>query len=176
MDYPTYDPQAVQPMRDELTTVGFTELSTVEEVDQYLTKDETVLLMLNSVCGCSAGSARPGVCAALQNSIIPDNAITLFAGQEKTAIAHLRNKYLPEYSASSPNLILFKNGKVVHFFQRHDIQQLSAENLSDSLAQLFNEHCEKKGPSIPADQYDSLSFTISCGSKVKRMDGAESSC
>lgn len=178
MDNLTYDPEAVQYMRDELTTVGFAELSTIEEVDEYIVnkKDETVLVFLNSVCGCSAGTARPGMCAALQNAKIPDHIITLFAGQEKTAISHLRSNYLSDYSSSSPNIILFKNGEVIKFFERIHIQSLSAEDLSDQMADVFNEHCDKTGPSIPSEKYDKLSFTISCGSKIKRLDSVEPSC
>lgn len=170
LNLPTYDPRAVQPMRDELKAVGFTEVFTIEEVDDYLKnkKDETVLVVLNSVCGCSAGCVRPGISAALQNATIPDHIITLFAGQEKDAIAHLRGEYLTNYESSSPNIILFKNGEIVQFLERMHIQEHTPESLSTKVVEIFDAHCKKAGPSIPAEEYDKLSFTISCGSNVKR--------
>ncbi|GMT48651.1 MAG: UPF0403 protein [bacterium] len=171
MDYPTYDPTEVQFMRDELTAVGFTEVATIEEVDEYIAnkKDETVLVVINSVCGCSAGCARPGISAALQNSKIPDHVITLLAGQEKTAINHIRNNYLADYNPSSPNIILFKNAKVLKFFERIHIQELTAEMVENQVIDIFNEHCEKAGPSIPKEDYDKLSFTIACGSSITQL-------
>ena len=93
---PMYDPAAVQPMRDELVYVGFKELTTPEEVDEVLSQqnDETTFVFINSVCGCAAGSARPGVSIALQGKIIPDNIVTVFAGQDKDAVDTVRTKYL----------------------------------------------------------------------------------
>ncbi|HEO66231.1 MAG TPA: BrxA/BrxB family bacilliredoxin [Spirochaetes bacterium] len=171
MDNPTYNPKEVLFMREELTAVGFTEVFTIEEVDKYIAnkKDETVLVAVNSVCGCSAGCARPGVGAALQNDKIPDHSITLLAGQEKTAINHIRDTYLSDYNPSSPNMILFKNGKILKFFERIHIQELTAETLADQLVDTFNEHCTKTGPSVPKEEYDKLSFTITCGSKISRV-------
>ncbi len=170
MDYPTYNPEQVQYMRDELTAVGFKEVFTIDEVDQYLNKsDETVLIFINSVCGCSAGCARPGVSAALQNTKIPDNIITLLAGQEKTAIEHIRNQYLSDYQPSSPNIILFKNGKVLKNLERIQIQGLTADMLSNQVVEMFNMYCNKQGPSIPAQDYNKLNFTINCGSSIDML-------
>src|SRR5258706_1866416 len=105
---PVYDPEAVQPMRDELLAAGFNEMLTPADVDTYLSKTEgTTLVMINSVCGCAAGSARPGVTLALQNSKIPDNITTVFAGQDRDAVDHLRSMYLPGIPPSSPFMAIF---------------------------------------------------------------------
>jgi len=101
---PLYDPDAVQPMREELTYVGFQELTLPEEVDQILSAkdDKTKFVVINSVCGCAAGSARPGATLALQHRVIPDQYLTVFAGQDRDAVDLLRNKFLSEYPPSSP--------------------------------------------------------------------------
>ena len=112
---PSYQPAIVQPYRDELTAVGFKELLTPAEVDAALDKkdDKIILVVLNSVCGCSARSARPGTVLSLLNRVVPDEYVTLFAGMEKEAVAHFRNRYLPGLTASSPNIALFKNGALI---------------------------------------------------------------
>src|SRR5258706_4492698 len=112
---PIYDPNAVQPMRDELVAAGFTELITASDVDTHMTAeiDKIILVMINSVCGCAAGSARPGVTLALQNNIIPDKILTVFAGQDRDAVDHLRQNYLQGIPPSSPFMALFKNGEIV---------------------------------------------------------------
>ena len=153
--YPSYDPVTVQPMRDELTSVGCKELLTPEYVNKALDRhdDKTVLVVINSVCGCSAGSARPAVMVALQNSIIPDELYTLFGGMEKDAIDRYRSKYLPGYMPSSPHIALFRNGEPVAIFQRSDIEGHNAESIGDELVTLFNKECNNTGPSISAKDF-----------------------
>ncbi len=170
---PNYDPAAVQPMRDELIAVGFQELSTPGEVDQAIDvkDDKIVLLMINSVCGCAAGSARPGVCEALQHSVIPDRLVTVFAGQDKAALAHLREKYLPMFPPSSPAMALFKNGQVVGMMHRHMIEGHSPEEIAAALKEAFDQHCSAAGPSVPPEHYAQVVHARSCGSKIPRFNG-----
>jgi len=165
---PIYDPAAVQPMRDELTYIGFQEAVTPQLVEETLgnKNDETVLVVLNSVCGCSAGSARPGVSEALQNSVIPDKLITLFAGQDRDAVDYFREKYLPEVAPSSPFIALFKNGTALHLMPRHRIEGRYAEEIADELKQVFDSQCLNSGPSISKEKYDQLIHAKMCGSKI----------
>ncbi|KAF0139457.1 MAG: hypothetical protein FD122_3224 [Stygiobacter sp.] len=165
---PIYDPEAVQPMRDELTFVGFQEATTPQLVEDFLGKqtDETVLVVLNSVCGCSAGSARPGVAEALQNSVIPDKLVTLFAGQDRDAVDYFRQKYLPEVAPSSPFIALFKNGSAVHLMPRYKIEGRYADEIADELKQVFNNLCKTQGPSVSKEKYDQLVYAKTCGSKI----------
>jgi putative YphP/YqiW family bacilliredoxin len=165
---PIYDPEAVQPMRDELIYVGFQEATTPQLVDEILSQknSETILVFVNSVCGCSAGSARPGVSLALQNKIIPDKLVTVFAGQDRDAVELLRDKYLPGIPPSSPFIALFKNGEIIYTMPRHHIEGRYAEEISDDLKNVFNQWCKKEGPSIPKEKYDKLVHAITCGSKI----------
>ena len=155
---PNYDSVTVQPMRDELTSVGCKELLTPDDVDKALGRydDKTVLVIINSVCGWSAGSARPGVMVALQNSIIPDEFYTMFGGMEKYAIDRYRNKYLPNHQPSSPHIALFRNGEPLVIFQRSDIDGHSAESITNELATIFNKECNNTGPSIPAKDFENI--------------------
>lgn len=165
---PMYDPQAVQPMRDELTYVGFTELTTSEGVDQILSKqnDETTFVFINSVCGCAAGSARPGVSLALQGKTIPDNFVTVFAGQDKEAVQLVRTKYLKNFPPSSPSAALIKNGEVLFMLPRHHIEGRTPEDVAIILEKVFNTHCNNEGPSISKEKYDKLVHAKMCGSKI----------
>ena len=174
-DIPTYDPVAVKPMREELNAVGFRDLLTPEDVDEALARPGTTLVVLNSVCGCSAGSARPGVCAALQNRRIPDQLVALFAGQEKSAVAHLRG-HLAGHAPSSPNIALFKDGELVALMERHHIQGMDAEAIAQAWSAIFDEVCSKDGPSIPEEDYARLEHVVACGSKLARTDGSRGSC
>jgi putative YphP/YqiW family bacilliredoxin len=155
---PSYDAVSVQPMRDELTSVGCKELITPENVDKALDRkdNKTILVVINSVCGCSAGSGRPGVLIALQNNIIPDELYTLFGGMEKDAIDRYRNKYLPNHQTSSPHIALFKNGEPVAIFKRSDIDGHSAENIAIELVAIFNKECSNTGPSISAKNFENI--------------------
>lgn len=138
MPYPEY---ICTPMRQELTNAGFQELKTPEEVDNSIPNAEgTALLVLNSVCGCAAGTARPGVRLALQNAKVPSHLYTVFAGQDLEATAQARKYTLP-YPPSSPAIALFKNGKLVHFIERHHIEGRSAEMIADHLKSAFEEYC-----------------------------------
>jgi putative YphP/YqiW family bacilliredoxin len=155
---PSYDAITVQPMRDELTSVGCKELLTPENVDKALDRNDnkTVLVVINSVCGCSAGSGRPGVMMALQNSIIPDELYTLFGGMEKDAIDRYRSKYLPNHHASSPHIALFRNGEAVAILQRSDIDGHSADSIAVELIAIFNEESTNIGPSISVKDFENV--------------------
>ena len=169
---PIYDPEAVQPMRDELTAAGFIELITPADVDKYLgEKEGTTFVMINSVCGCAAGSARPGVTLALQNSKIPDRITTVFAGQDRDSVDHLRTIYLPGIPPSSPYMALFKDGELVFLMQRMNIEGKTADMVAEELTAAFNEHCKKEGPSVPKEQYDAILHAKACGSKIPRYSG-----
>lgn len=137
-----YPEMLVAPMRAELTTVGFKELKTTDEVVSTLEKPEgTTLVVVNSVCGCAAGSARPGVVSAVQSTTkLPDNLVTVFAGMEKEATDKARSYMLP-YPPSSPSIALFKNGELVHMIERHHIEGRSAQMISDNLKLAFEEFC-----------------------------------
>jgi putative YphP/YqiW family bacilliredoxin len=153
-----YDSETVQPMRDELISVGCKELLTPENVDKVLDRkdNKTILVVINSVCGCSAGSGRPGVMLALQNRIIPDELYTLFGGMEKDAIDHYRSKYLPNQLASSPHITLFRNGKPLAILQRSDIDGHSAESIAAELVTVFNEESTNIGPSISVKDFENI--------------------
>ena len=136
-----YPAQIVIPMKEELTDNGFQELLTPEEVDAQLAKEGTTLIMINSVCGCSAGSARPGVLMAVANAKTkPDFLTTSFAGFDVDAIKTLRQHLLP-YPASSPSIALFKNGELVHFIERHQIEGRPAQMIANNLIGAFDQYC-----------------------------------
>ena len=133
----------VQPMRDELTRIGFQELRTPEEVEEKMEGEGakgTTLLAVNSVCGCAAGLARPAVADAPNNEKKPDHLYTVFAGQDKEATAKART-YLKGLPPSSPSFFLLKDGKVVHAVHRHDIENRSLEEISQNLKQAFDKYC-----------------------------------
>src|SRR5690242_19213622 len=121
---PSYPPAVVQPYRDELTAVGFKELLTPADVDAALDKKDgkISLIVVNSVSGCSARSARPGTVLSLLNRVVPDEYVTLFAGMEKEAVSHFRTRYLPGITPSSPNIVLFQNGKFLYILHRYQIE------------------------------------------------------
>jgi putative YphP/YqiW family bacilliredoxin len=137
-----YPEQLVAPMRSDLTSAGFNELKTAEEVDKFLESNKgTTLLVINSVCGCAAGAARPGVKWALQNSTKkPDSLATVFAGVDKEAVAKAREYTLP-YPPSSPSIALFKDGELVHFVERHHIEGRNAQMIGQHLVEVFDEYC-----------------------------------
>jgi putative YphP/YqiW family bacilliredoxin len=137
-----YPEMLVAPMRQQLEQVGFTSLMTPAEVENALTdKSGTKLLVFNSVCGCAAGTARPGVMKAVQDSAKkPDMLLTVFAGQEVDAVAKAREFTAP-YPPSSPSIALYKNGELVHFIERHMIEGRSAEMIASNLQAAFDEFC-----------------------------------
>ena len=136
-----YPEELCKPMREELTSVGFKELKTTQDVDRALQKKEgTLLVLVNSVCGCAAGSCRPGVLLSLDNSKKPDVLTTVFAGQDKEATAKAR-AYMQPYPPSSPSIALFKDGKLVHFVERHEIEGNLKHVISENLINAYNQYC-----------------------------------
>ncbi|MCU0385804.1 MAG: BrxA/BrxB family bacilliredoxin [Flavihumibacter sp.] len=136
-----YPAEIVMPMKEELTEQGFVELLTPEEVDIQLKKPGTTLVVVNSVCGCSAGTARPGVLMAVHNSPKkPDFLATSFAGFDIDAVRKLREHLLP-YPPSSPSVALFKDGQLVHFIERHMIEGRSAQMIAHNLIAAFEQYC-----------------------------------
>jgi len=136
-----YPEEIVLPMKEELTDNGFSELLTPGDVDAQLAKEGTTLVMVNSVCGCSAGSARPGVLMAVANSEKkPDFLTTAFAGFDVEAVQKLR-EHLAPYPPSSPAIALFKNGELVHFIERHQIEGRPAQMIAHNLLAAFDVYC-----------------------------------
>jgi len=136
-----YPEMLVAPMRAELTNVGFTELKTPEEVEKAMNeKDGTALIVFNSVCGCAAGSARPGVIKSVVSDKKPAKLYTVFAGQDIEAVAKAREFTAP-YPPSSPSVALFKNGELVHFIERNQIEGRPAEMIAASLQGAYAEFC-----------------------------------
>ena len=136
-----YDQQMVQPMRDELTAAGVTELRTRGDVDGVLAREgRTTLIFVNSVCGCAAGTARPGLIKALGHEVLPDNVTSVFAGVDQDAVSHARSKFT-DHQPSSPSVALFRDGELVDMVERHDIEIRSAEQLAARLTQAFDKFC-----------------------------------
>jgi putative YphP/YqiW family bacilliredoxin len=136
-----YPQEIVIPMKEELTEHGFSELLSEQDVNDQLARPGTTLVMINSVCGCSAGSARPGVLMAVSNTgKKPDFLTTSFAGFDIDAVRSLRHHMLP-YPPSSPSIALFKNGQLVHFIERHQIEGRSAQAIAQNLISAFETHC-----------------------------------
>lgn len=135
--YPEY---LVAPMREELTKVGFKELKSAADVDSALKTSGTSLVVVNSVCGCAAANARPGVRKAVENAKKPNQLLTVFAGMEKDAVDQARAHMLP-YPPSSPAIALFKDGELVHMIERHQIEGRSADMIADNLMAAFDQYC-----------------------------------
>ena len=136
-----YPPELVAPMSQELTNFGFEALTSPEDVDKAITSSEgSLLLVVNSVCGCAAANARPGAKLALDNAKKPGHLYTVFAGVDKEATAKAREHMLP-YPPSSPSIALFKDGKLVHFLERHHIEGRSAEIIAANLRMAFDHYC-----------------------------------
>ena len=136
-----YPELMVQPMREELTRIGVTELRTAEEVEGFMSDTSgSALILVNSVCGCAAGMARPGLRMALENGTKPDRVATVFAGQDLEATAKARS-YFGDVPPSSPSMALFKGGELVHFVPRHRIEGREASIVAADLTAAFAEHC-----------------------------------
>ena len=136
-----YPPDLVAPMHKDLTDHGFQGLHTVEEVDTFMKNMEgTAMLVVNSVCGCAAAMARPGAKLSLQNEKTPTQTATVFAGVDREATERAREYLLP-YPPSSPSIALFKDGKLVHFIERHQIEGRPAEMIAANLKMAFDKHC-----------------------------------
>jgi putative YphP/YqiW family bacilliredoxin len=136
-----YSEMLIAPMREDLTRHGLEEARTPADIDRLLAPGGgTVMIVTNSVCGCAAAKARPGIGMALQNSARPDKAATVFAGADEAAVAHLR-EILSDYPPSSPSVALFKDGKPVYVLHRRDIEPRDAFQISEVLRQAFNQYC-----------------------------------
>ena len=135
-----YPEELVRPMKAELESAGFTSLHTIEEVDAALAKEGTTLVMVNSVCGCAAGTARPGAIASLANDKFPTNLTTVFAGVDADATNKARGFMIP-FPPSSPAIALFKDGQLVHMLERHHIEGRSAQMIAANLVGAHDEHC-----------------------------------
>ncbi|MEO8962140.1 MAG: BrxA/BrxB family bacilliredoxin [Ginsengibacter sp.] len=136
-----YPEEIVIPMKGELTESGFSDLATEQQVEDALQQTGTTLFVINSVCGCSAGTARPGTLLAVETSPKkPDHLVTSFAGFDYEAVNKVREHLLP-YPPSSPSIALFKDGKLVHFLERHNIEGASAQMISNNLAAAFEAYC-----------------------------------
>ncbi|WP_059049775.1 BrxA/BrxB family bacilliredoxin [Paenibacillus senegalimassiliensis] len=141
MSFDQYMRDMVQPMRDELTVLGIQELRTPEDVEEKVPASQgTALIVVNSVCGCAAGQCRPGVAQALAHDLTPDHLFTVFAGQDKEATAKAREYFAP-YPPSSPSIALMKDGELVHFIERHQIEDRSAEEIAADLTGAFDRFC-----------------------------------
>lgn len=141
-----YDPIMVKPMRDEAVGIGFKELYSADEVKNELSKKGTTFVFVNSVCGCAAGKARPGLALAInwakENNAMPDNLITVFAGMEKDAVNEAR-KYFGSYPPSSPQMALLKDGELVQIIQRLEIENADANTVANKIAGVLKQHCGK---------------------------------
>lgn len=139
-----YDERIVQPMREELTRLGIEETRTVEEVEAALSSRKgTALVVVNSVCGCAAGNARPAIAMALQNAQVrPDRMITVFAGNDREATQTARS-YFTGYRPSSPSIALIRDGEVVKMLERHNIEGRDATQIATELVQAFEQYCAK---------------------------------
>jgi len=135
-----YDPMLVQPMREELTSLGIQELRTAEAVDAALAKPGTTMVVVNSVCGCAAGGARPGVALAMKHGTLPDNIVTVFAGQDTDATERARS-FFTGVPPSSPSVAIMRDGQLVAFLPRHHIEGRSPEMIAASLTSAFDEIC-----------------------------------
>lgn len=136
-----YPPELVAPMKADLTDIGFQELTTAQAVEEALGQQEgTSFLVVNSVCGCAAGAARPAVKAAVNNEKKPDRMLTVFAGVDTEAVQKARD-FMAPYPPSSPSMAMFKDGKLVHFIERHQIEGNNAESISSHLKQVFDHFC-----------------------------------
>ena len=136
-----YPEEIVRPMKEELTTIGFKELLSTDDVESAMSKLGTALVVVNSVCGCAAANARPAVRISLNNSNTPDHLYTVFAGVDRDATDAARAKMVP-FPPSSPSLALFKDGELVHMIERHHIEGRTAQIIAENLIQAFNEFCD----------------------------------
>ena len=135
-----YPLEIIKPMKEELTSIGFKDLTKSEDVNNYILNSKSAVLIVNSVCGCAAANARPGVISSISNPKVPDELLTVFAGVDKEATEAARKLMVP-FPPSSPCIAVFKDGELVHMLERHHIEGRSSEIISDNLKQAFNEFC-----------------------------------
>ncbi|PBB06003.1 BrxA/BrxB family bacilliredoxin [Salimicrobium humidisoli] len=139
--YEAYMKEISQPMRDELTEAGFTELVSPEEVDEFISSVKgTSLVVINSVCGCAAGLARPAAIKSLKNDNRPEHLVTVFAGQDRESTARMRD-YLEGYEPSSPSMAILKDGQVMHFIPREHIEDYEVEEIVENLTEAYDKYC-----------------------------------
>ena len=162
---PLYDPDAVRPMWEELSDCGVEPLHTPEAVEELLARPGAALVVVNSICGCAAGSARPGVTKALQNARIPDHLGTVFAGVDRDATERAR-AFMTDVPPSSPAIALFRDGQLIHMLERRHIERMSPDMISENLAGAFDAHCESEGPSVPREVWERSARERMCGSGV----------
>jgi putative YphP/YqiW family bacilliredoxin len=136
-----YPPELVAPMKEDLVSAGFESLTSAEQVDQTINNSTgSLLVVVNSVCGCAAGNMRPGVKLSIQNDVVPTKLVTVFAGVDGEAVAQARKYFLP-YPPSSPSIALFKDGKLVHFLERHHIEGGTAQMIAENLKEAYKAYC-----------------------------------
>jgi putative YphP/YqiW family bacilliredoxin len=135
-----YSPLLVKPFRDELTTVGVEELTTSDQVDKMMEQPGTTMVVINSVCGCAAGMARPGVAKALEHTKKPDRVVSVFAGQDLEATARFR-MHIADLPPSSPAIAFFKDNELVYFIPKHRIESRDANAVANDLKAVFDEYC-----------------------------------
>jgi putative YphP/YqiW family bacilliredoxin len=172
MQPPSYPPEAVVPFREELHVVGFQSLTTPEEVEKTIKGAKGVTMcVINSVCGCAAGAARPGIALALQNKKIPDQLVTVFAGMEKEAVEYVRGLHAKKAPPSSPSIVFFKDGECVAVMERGHIEGRPPQEIAEDLVAAFDKLCTKAGPSISPEKFATLSHAKVCGSSIPRYKG-----
>ena len=135
-----YPLEIIKPMKEELTSIGFKDLTKSVDVNNSILNSKSAVLIVNAVCGCAAANARPGVISSISNPKVPDELLTVFAGVDKEATEAARNLMVP-FPPSSPCIAVFKEGELVHMLERHHIEGRSSEIISDNLKQAFNEFC-----------------------------------
>lgn len=135
-----YSELMIRPFREELTRIGVEETRTPEQVEEALATDGTVMVVVNSVCGCAAGKARPGIAMALENPVKPDKVVTVFAGADIDATDRARSYFAP-FPPSSPQIAIMRDKKVLFMLERHQIQDRTAEQIASELATAFNDYC-----------------------------------
>ncbi len=167
---PLYDPEAVRPMWEELAQCGVNPLRTAADVDEVLAKPGTTLVVVNSICGCAAGGARPGVTQALQGAFIPDHLTTVFAGVDMEATQRARER-MPEITPSSPSVGLFKDGVLVYALERRHIERMMPDQIAGELEKAFRQCCTREGPSVSSDVYGQVVHARQCGSQIPRFSG-----
>jgi putative YphP/YqiW family bacilliredoxin len=167
---PLYDREAVRPMWEELAQCGVMPLGTAADVDAVLAQPGTTLIVVNSVCGCAAGSARPGITKALQSDVIPDHLTTVFAGVDREAVERARER-MTGVAPSSPMVALFKDGKIVYALERRYIERMNVEQIAEALEKAFSDNCTRTGPSVPAEVYEKVVHARQCGSQIPTFRG-----
>jgi putative YphP/YqiW family bacilliredoxin len=162
-----YDLDAVRYMWEELESVGVRSLKDPQEVDEAINEKGTTLLVINSVCGCAAGHARPGIGLALQHKVIPDHLATVFAGVDRDATQRAR-EHMPGIMPSSPSAALFENGKLVYVLHRSQIETMDAEEVAENLKRTFDNYCSRPGPSVPKEAFENSFAPARCSSEIPR--------